>query len=59
MQVSPFPFHERHINNTQNYSKTKSFSKIQNFNSYKLDIHIITLYKNEGVSQGHKHLLIY
>jgi len=42
----------------QNYSKTKSFSKI------KTSI-FTTLYsyhnfvQNEGVSQGHKHLLIY
>jgi hypothetical protein len=59
MQASPSSFHELDTNNTQNYSKTKSFFQNQNFNPYKLGIHIITLYKNEGVSQGHKHLLIY
>ncbi len=55
--------HHPFMNYTQTIPKTiqkpKAFSKIQNFNPYKLGIHIITLYKNEGVSQGHKHLLIY
>jgi len=59
MQTSPLSLHELHTNYIQNYSKTKSFFQNQNFNSYKLGIHIITLYKIEGVSQGHKHLLIY
>jgi len=49
----PWTTHKQH----QNYSKTKSFFQNQNFNSYKLGIHTITLYKNEGVSQGHKHFL--
>jgi hypothetical protein len=50
----PWTTHKQH----QNYSKTKSFSKI------KTSI-LTTLYsyhnfvQNEGVSQGHKHLLIY
>jgi len=39
--------------------KSKAFFQNQNFNFYKLGIHIITLYKNEGASQDHKHLLIY
>jgi hypothetical protein len=52
------------MNYTQTIPKTiqknpKAFFQNQNFNSYKLSMHIITLYKNEGVSQGHKHLLKY
>jgi len=57
------PHHYPPMNYTQTIPKTiqkpKVFFKNQNFNSYKLGIHLITLYKNEGVSQGHKHLLIY
>jgi len=29
MEVSPFSFHELHINNTKTIQKTKSFSKIK------------------------------
>jgi len=50
----PWTTHKQH----QNYSKTKNFSKIKisiliNF------VFIHNFVQNEGVSQGHKHLLIY
>jgi hypothetical protein len=49
MQTSPLSFHELHTNYTQNSSKTKSFFQNQNFNSYNLGIHLITLYKKMKV----------
>jgi hypothetical protein len=58
MQTSPFPFHELHINNTKTIQKPKAFPKS------KLQL-LQTLYsyhdfvQNEGVFQGHNHLLIY
>jgi len=53
MRTSPFSFHELHINNTKTIQKQKSFSKIKTLYSYH------NFVQNEGVSQGHKHLLIY
>jgi len=58
MRTSPFSFHELHINNTKTIQKPNFFSKIKTS--------ILTILysyhnfvQNEGVSQGHKHLLIY
>jgi hypothetical protein len=52
MQASPFSYHELHTNNTKTIQNQKPFQN-QNFNSPKLCIHIITLYKSRS-SQGHK-----
>jgi hypothetical protein len=40
----PFSYHELHINNTKTIQNQKPFQN-QNFNSHKLYIHPITLYK--------------
>jgi hypothetical protein len=58
MRTSPFSYHELHTNNTKTIHNQK-LSKILNFHSHKLSIHIITLYKNERCIQGHKHLFKY
>jgi hypothetical protein len=46
MQTSPFSYHELHTNNTKTIHNQK-LSKILNFHSPKLSIHIITLYKSK------------
>ncbi len=58
MQASPFSFLELHINNTKTIPKSKAFpkSKLQ-FSQALYSYHDFV--QNEGVSQGHKHLLIY
>jgi hypothetical protein len=48
MQTSPFSYHELHTNNTKTIHNQK-LSKILNFHSHKLSIHIITLYKKMKV----------
>jgi hypothetical protein len=57
MRTSPFSFHELH--NTKTIQKPKSFSKIKTFILTTLYSYHNFVQKNEGVSQGHKHLLIY
>ncbi len=44
MQASPFSYHDLHINYTKTIKNQKPFQN-QNFNSHKLCIHTITLYK--------------
>jgi len=58
MQASPFSFHELHINNTKTIQKPKAFpkSKLQ-FSQTLYSYHDFV--QNEGVSQSHKHHLIY
>jgi hypothetical protein len=45
MQASPFSFHELHINNTKTILKKQKPFQNQNFNSHKLYIHTMILYK--------------
>jgi len=44
MQASPFSYHDLHTNYTKIIQNQKLFQN-QNFNSHKLCIHTITLYK--------------